>query len=93
MWVGWTIYTSMVSLSSSFSSFDLLFFRRAFHADAALSLSVSNTALGIADEVEQFGLKGNKRRKGKKLGEDFMVGSASLFLFLLASKDPNENRS
>jgi hypothetical protein len=31
------------------------------------------SALGIADEVEALGLKGNKKKKGKKLGEDFMV--------------------
>lgn len=30
-------------------------------------------ALGISDEVEQLGLKGNKKKKGKKLDEDFVV--------------------
>ena len=30
-------------------------------------------ALGIADEVEQLGLKGGKKRKGKRLDEDFIV--------------------
>lgn len=30
-------------------------------------------ALGIADEVERLGLKGNKKKKGKKLDEDFTV--------------------
>lgn len=30
-------------------------------------------ALGITDEVEKLGLKGNKRKKSKKLDEDFMV--------------------
>ncbi|GAA5930868.1 uncharacterized protein JCM15063_002482 [Sporobolomyces koalae] len=29
-------------------------------------------ALGIADEVEALGLKGNKKRKGKKLDEDYI---------------------
>lgn len=29
-------------------------------------------ALGITDEVEALGLKGNKKRKGKKLDEDYM---------------------
>ncbi|KAG8215170.1 hypothetical protein J3R82DRAFT_8679, partial [Butyriboletus roseoflavus] len=29
-------------------------------------------ALGITDEVEKLGLKGNKKRKGKKLDEDYM---------------------
>ncbi|TDL26882.1 hypothetical protein BD410DRAFT_782971 [Rickenella mellea] len=29
-------------------------------------------ALGITDEVEMYGLKGNKRKKGKKLDEDYM---------------------
>lgn len=30
-------------------------------------------ALGIADEVEALGLKGSKKKKGKKLDEDFVV--------------------
>lgn len=30
-------------------------------------------ALGITDEVEKLGLKGNKKKKSKKLDEDFMV--------------------
>ena len=30
-------------------------------------------ALGISDEVEQLGLKGNKKRSSKKLDEDYMV--------------------
>jgi hypothetical protein len=30
-------------------------------------------ALGIAEEVAQLNLKGNKRKKGKKLDEDFTV--------------------
>ena len=30
-------------------------------------------ALGIAEEVEALGLKGNKKKKGKKLDEDFNV--------------------
>ena len=29
------------------------------------------SALGITDEVEKFGLKGNKKRKSKKLDEDY----------------------
>jgi [histone H3]-lysine36 N-trimethyltransferase len=37
-------------------------------------------ALGIADEVERLGLKGNRRKKGKKLDEDFNVSIASLTL-------------
>ena len=41
-----------------------------FHISAQLTLLV---ALGIADEVEQLGLKGSKKRKGKKLDEDFVV--------------------
>ncbi len=31
------------------------------------------SALGISDEVEREGLKGNKRKKSKKLDEDYMV--------------------
>jgi hypothetical protein len=34
------------------------------------------TALGIADEVERLGLKGSKKKKGKKLDEDYMVSNA-----------------
>jgi len=30
-------------------------------------------ALGIAEEVEALGLKGTKKKKGKKLDEDFNV--------------------
>jgi histone-lysine N-methyltransferase SETD2 len=29
--------------------------------------------LGISDEVEKLGLKGNKRKKSRKLDEDFTV--------------------
>lgn len=32
-------------------------------------------ALGITEEVEALGLKGSKKRKGKKLDEDFTVRS------------------
>jgi hypothetical protein len=31
------------------------------------------TALGIADEVDRLGLKGSKKKKSKKLDEDWMV--------------------
>lgn len=34
-------------------------------------------ALGITDEVEMLGLKGNKKKKGKKLDEDFIVSSVT----------------
>ncbi|TFK88803.1 hypothetical protein K466DRAFT_585207 [Polyporus arcularius HHB13444] len=37
-------------------------------------------ALGIAEEVEQFGLKGNKKKKGKKLDEDFIPDLKPLVL-------------
>ena len=30
-------------------------------------------ALGITDEVEALGLKGSKKKKGRKLDEDYMV--------------------
>ena len=36
------------------------------------------TALGITDEVEKLGLKGNKKKKSKKLDEDYMVPFHSL---------------
>jgi hypothetical protein len=31
------------------------------------------SALGITDEVEMLGLKGSKKKKSKKLDEDYMV--------------------
>jgi [histone H3]-lysine36 N-trimethyltransferase len=37
-------------------------------------------ALGIADEVERLGLKGNRRKKGKKLDEDFNVSITFVLL-------------
>lgn len=40
-------------------------------------LTPLSIALGIADEVEQLGLKGSKKRKGKKLDEDFIVRAIS----------------
>ena len=35
-------------------------------------------ALGITDEVETLGLKGNKKKKSKKLDEDFKSGAVRL---------------
>jgi hypothetical protein len=37
----------------------------------------SFTALGITDEVERLGLKGSKKKKGKKLDEDYMVRTSN----------------
>ena len=34
-------------------------------------------ALGIAEEVEALGLKGSKKKKGRKLDEDFTVSCAT----------------
>ena len=31
-----------------------------------------NLALGISEEVEMYGLKGTKKKKGKKLDEDYV---------------------
>ena len=31
-------------------------------------------ALGISDEVDRLGLKGSRKKKSKKLDEDFIVG-------------------
>ena len=31
------------------------------------------SALGITEEVEKLGLKGSKKKRGKKLDEDFIV--------------------
>lgn len=41
---------------------------------------LGSAALGITDEVEKLGLKGNKKRKSKKLDEDYMVLSHALIL-------------
>jgi len=39
-------------------------------------------ALGIADEVDRLGLKGSKKKKSKKLDEDWMVMvEMNLFLY------------
>jgi hypothetical protein len=55
----WMIYILMVR--PSFSCIPLTFLR-AFDA-----------ALGIADEVDRLGLKGSKKKRSKKLDEDWMV--------------------
>jgi len=75
--VEWTTCTSMVSSRASrlLRPFLLPSPISTTHADANLCLltSLFLSALGIADEVEQYGLKGNRKKKGRKLGEDFMV--------------------
>lgn len=38
-------------------------------------------ALGIADEVDRLGLKGSKKKKSKKLDEDWMVMVVSNSLY------------
>jgi hypothetical protein len=46
-------------------------------------------ALGITDEVEKLGLKGNKKRKGRKLDEDYMVCLPNVpYLLLLTVLQP-----
>lgn len=48
-------------------------------------------ALGIAEEVEALGLKGNKKKKGKKLDEDFKVRPLHLiFSALRRDADPTK---
>ena len=37
-------------------------------------------ALGISDEVEMYGLKGSKKKKSKKLDEDYVVSHLLGFL-------------
>ena len=37
------------------------------------NLCMTSVALGISDEVELLGLKGSKKKKGRKLDEDYMV--------------------
>lgn len=46
------------------------------------------TALGISDEVELYGLKGNKKKKGKKLDEDYMVHPSAFFISSLNIVQP-----
>ena len=60
--LGWMIFTSMVRLGIPY----LLF-----------ANTLVSSALGISDEVEMLGLKGSKKRKSKKLDEDYMVCSTS----------------
>ncbi len=43
------------------------------YVDTARTSDVVYEALGITDEVEMYGLKGSKKKKGKKLDEDFIV--------------------
>lgn len=43
-------------------------------------LTFTCAALGISDEVDKFALKGNKKKKGRKLDEDYMVSMISIFL-------------
>jgi hypothetical protein len=61
--LGWMIYTSTVRPRAS---------SRFLIANVPVLL-----ALGISDEVEMLGLKGSKKRKSKKLDEDYMVCLAS----------------
>jgi len=51
----WMIYSSMVGVTSLFERLH----------------SPRISALGITDEVEKLGLKGSKRKKSKKLDEDY----------------------
>ena len=39
----------------------------------SLNASIHFLALGITEEVEKLGLKGSKKKKGKKLDEDYIV--------------------
>jgi hypothetical protein len=43
------------------------------------------SALGLTDEVERFGLKGNKKKKGKKLDEDYMVWPTSTCAYYVSN--------
>ena len=45
-------------------------------------------ALGITEEVEKLGLKGSKKKKGKKLDEDFIVSLASAVHHMLLNSIP-----
>lgn len=43
------------------------------------------TALGISDEVDKFAMKGNKKKKGRKLDEDYMVSVTFVLAFTALS--------
>jgi hypothetical protein len=43
---------------------------------------VIDAALGIADEIDRLGLKGSKKKKSKKLDEDWMVIAPRDFFFM-----------
>jgi histone-lysine N-methyltransferase SETD2 len=45
------------------------------------------TALGIADDVAALGLKGTKKKKGRKLDEDFIVCSGRALAKLISIID------
>ena len=45
-----------------------------------LLLRTLGPALGISDEVDRLGLKGSKKKKSKKLDEDWMVTITPNFL-------------
>jgi hypothetical protein len=45
-----------------------------------LLLRTPDPALGISDEVDRLGLKGSKKKKSKKLDEDWMVTISPNFL-------------
>jgi hypothetical protein len=60
MWLPWMISISMVHASFS-------------HEPVAHSAQHIFSALGISDEVERYGLKGNKKKKSKQLDEDYVV--------------------
>lgn len=59
----WTIYILMV-----YSPFP----------EGGIHTYLRSLALGILDEVELLGLKGSKKKKSKKLDEDFVVRGFSL---------------
>ena len=46
-----------------------------------LLLRARDAALGISDEVDRLGLKGSKKKKSKKLDEDWMVTIVPYFLW------------
>lgn len=56
----WTTFIWMVS-------------ERSVHRECYTFTLLLPLALGITDEVEKLGLKGSKKRKSKKLDEDYLV--------------------
>ena len=63
IWAPWMTFTSKVSLGCESA-----------HQPVTL-MSCCATALGVSEEIAALGLKGNKKKRAKRLDEDFNVSS------------------